>query len=122
MNTEKGDYMDVVDPFTVKPAWFVIDFPSMVIKSGTDLAPADKAKVEATISRLKLNRIEKRYIEYRRELIRKYCDKARKWGGIEHALEILDDMAPFIVFELKRQELTEKIVERLKYPSKAMKG
>jgi hypothetical protein len=118
MNNEKKDYQDVVDPFHIEPVWFVIDFPSMIIKSGPGLAPADKAKVDATILRLKLNNIEKRYIHYRRELIRKYCDMARKWGRFQPALDVLDDWAPFIAFELKRQALTEQIIEMLKYPER----
>jgi len=114
MNTEKGNHRDVADPFHIGPAWFVIDFPSMLVKSGSDLAPTDKAKVDATIRRLKLNNIEKKYITYRRKLIRYYSDMVGEWGEIEPAFAHLRKMAPFIASELERQALTEKIVEMMK--------
>ncbi len=122
MNTEKGDYRDVVDPFTIKPCWFVIHFPSMKIKSGSDLSPEEKAGVEATIERLKLNVGGKRYIGFRRRLVEEYCKRATKWESIGHALEVLEKDAPFIAYELKRQSLEEKIVKTLKPPGKIETG
>jgi len=114
MNTEKGDHRDVVDPFRIGLGWFVIDFPSMIVKSGSDLEPSDKAKVDAAIRRLKLNNIEKKYIAYRRKLIRYYSDMVGEWGKIAPAIAHLRKMAPFIASELERQALTEQIVEMLK--------
>jgi len=122
MNFEKGDYTDVVDPFTIKPFWFVIDFSSMNVKSGSDLSSEEKARVDATIKRLKLNDIKKRYITFRRKLINEYCDKARKWKHTGQALEVLNEKAPFIAFELKRQGLEKKIVKDLKSTGKTIKG
>jgi hypothetical protein len=56
MNYEKGESMEVVDPFKIDYGWFTIDFDNMFIKSGPQLKPADKADVDATILRLKLNK------------------------------------------------------------------
>lgn len=122
MNTEKGDYRDVLDPFTIKPYWFVIHFPSMKVKSGSDLSPGEKAGVEATIARLKLNVGGKRYIDIRRKQVKEYCKWATKWGNIGQALNILERDAPFIAFELKRQGLEEKIVKMLKPRGKTETG
>jgi hypothetical protein len=111
MNREKRDYMDVVDPFTILPHSFVIDFPSMMIKAGPDLPGSDKEKVNATIKRLKLNTKE-RYKGYRLKLIREYCREVREFkDGLQQAFFHLERMAPFIAYELKRQKLTEKIIE-----------
>lgn len=115
MNGEKGRSRDVLDPFHIGPGWFVIDFPSMIIKSGPGLSTSDKAGVEATILRLKLN-IKEKYINYRRKIIRQYFDMVMKWEEFGQALDSLERMAPFIAYELKRQSLTEKIVKMMKYP------
>ncbi len=109
MNSAKREYRDVVDPFKIDWGWFVIDFPSMVVKSGTGLDAAEKVRVEATISRLKFNDLKKRHIHYRRKLIRRYCESCKKWNSEGPALDELQRMAPFIAYELERQKLTKEI-------------
>jgi hypothetical protein len=114
MNREKWHYQDVVDPFKIDWGWFVIDFPSMVVKSGPGLDTSDKVRVEATIERLKLNDLKKRYIHYRRKLIRQYCESYRKWNKVGPGLDELQRRAPFIAYELKRQKLTKKIAREFR--------
>jgi len=118
MNSEKHKFQDVVDPFLVEPGWFIMDFPSLMIRSGTDLSPEDREKVEASIRRLKLNEKEK-YIEYRREFLKDYCELCRGSAGITPALAHLEKKAPFIAYELKRQKLTNRIIHMMKYPKEA---
>jgi hypothetical protein len=115
MNCEKHTFRDVVDPFLIEYGWFVMDFPSLVVKSSAGLAPDNREKVEATIRRLKLNEKEK-YIEYRREFLGDYCKLCAESGSIKPALEHLEKKAPFIAYELKRQELTQRIIHMMKYP------
>jgi hypothetical protein len=115
MNTEKHHFQDVWDPFLVQTGWFVMDFPSLMVKSGSGLSSTLREKVEATIKRLKLNEKEK-YIEYRRQFLWDYCDLCSNSDSIECALRHLGRKAPFIAFELQRQELTRKIVAMMKFP------
>ncbi|MDM8548455.1 hypothetical protein QUF72_00195 [Desulfobacterales bacterium HSG2] len=106
MNTEKGNFQDVADPFTLKPESFVMEFPSLMIRSGPGLTPSRREKIEATINRLKLNEKEK-YIEVRREWLCAYCEG-------EITFSFLRKMAPFIAYELKRQNLGKHIVSVMK--------
>ncbi|MCP5054190.1 MAG: hypothetical protein GY940_43890 [bacterium] len=120
MNTEKRDFTDVLDPFEIPPQSFEIVFPSMLIKAGPALSPSDKAKVNATIKRLKLNTKEE-YKDHRRKLILKYCKFAKK-SSIGAALDYLDSHAPYIVDELKRQKLTKKILQMVIISPRANKN
>ncbi|NIM13021.1 MAG: hypothetical protein GTO45_12915 [Candidatus Aminicenantes bacterium] len=115
MNTEKGKFQDVLDPFLIEPGWFAMEFPSLIIKSGSDLSPGCRGKVEATIKRLKLNEKEK-YIEYRHEILWDYCLLCSEYDNIDPIFNHLEKRAPFIAYELKRQGLTKEIVYMMKYP------
>lgn len=112
MNNEKGESSEVVDPFKIGYNWFIIDFENMFIKSGPRLNPADKADVNATILRLKLNK--GKYHDYRLELMLFYYDSVMSGGNIDQALHYLEWIAPFIAYELKRQKLTRKVLEIIK--------
>lgn len=109
MNYEKGDSTEVVDPFKIGYGWFTIDFDNMFIKSGPQLKPADKADIDATILRLKLNK--GRYHDYRLGLMLFYYDSIVPVGNIVQALHYLEWIAPFIAYELKQQKYTEKVLE-----------
>lgn len=116
MNTEKHKFQDVIDPFTIEWGWFVMDFPSLMIKNGAPPGSRERKKVDASIARLKLNEKEK-YIEYRWEFLCDYCDLCRDCGNIGPAFNHLEKKAPFIAYELKRQGLTEQIIHMMKYPA-----
>lgn len=109
MNREKGESLEVVDPFKIDYGWFVIDFDNMFIKSGPRLKPADKVDVDATILRLKLNK--GKYHDYRLGLMLFYYDSVVSGGNIGQALHYLEWIAPFIAYELKHQNCTEKVLE-----------
>ncbi|RLC19799.1 MAG: hypothetical protein DRI57_06290 [Deltaproteobacteria bacterium] len=106
MNTEKRAFQDVADPFTLSPESFVMEFPSLMIRSGLELTPSQRDKIESTINRLKLNEKEK-YIEARREWLCAYCED-------EITFSFLQKMAPFIAYELRRQKLEKRIVYIMK--------
>jgi len=55
LNGGKGDYTDVVDPFTLTDGWFILEFSTLMVKPCPNLTPAQRKKVDATISRLQLN-------------------------------------------------------------------
>lgn len=37
VNSHKGDTIGIVDPFKVKKSWFILDFPSCLVRSGDGL-------------------------------------------------------------------------------------
>jgi uncharacterized protein (TIGR02646 family) len=105
MNGRKDNHQDVLDPFTLAPNWFILDFPSLIVKSNHDLNPTDEQRVNATINRLKLNDDE--CIEARSHWLKEYCRN--------RDLQFLQNYAPFIAYELVRQGITDSIDRLMSY-------
>lgn len=101
MNSRKGNHQDVLDPFKLKPNWFILDFPSLLIKSNPTLSIALKEQIHATIKRLKLND-DDTCVRSRKDWLLPFCKK-------ECSFEFLKGHAPFIAYELQRQGLVDKI-------------
>jgi hypothetical protein len=101
LNSRKRDHQDVLDPFTLTQGWFVMDFPSMIIMPHPDLTPEQKIQVRKTIDRLKLNHDDS-CTRARSHWLRNYCS-----GHL--TFEYLEEYAPFIAYELRRQDLVETI-------------
>lgn len=101
LNGRKSDHEDVLDPFVIEDGWFVLDFPSMLVKPNPDLPPARTRQVLATISRLGLND-EGTCLKSRVKWIRDFCSD-------EISLDYLRSNAPLIAKELARQRLTGRI-------------
>lgn len=94
MNINKREFRDVLDPFEIGDGWFSLDFPSIQIKPG-DAAPDNvRARITATITRLKLN--NEVNIISRLRWIKEYRDN-------NISLDFLRRCAPFISSELERQ-------------------
>jgi hypothetical protein len=100
MNSRKGKFEDVVDPFGIENSWFALDFSSLAIVPGQGLEEDVRDRVAATIMRLKLNDRE--------------CSSSREAYVAEYmrirqidpdAFDILRRRAPFIASELDRQGL-----------------
>jgi len=108
-NTLKGT-KEILDPFKLKPGWFLMDFPSLKVKPNPELSNKDADAVRNTVSVLKLN-TDPRYKEHCQDYVMEYCN-----GGI--AFCHLEKKAPFISFELKRQGLAERetLAQVMKYP------
>jgi hypothetical protein len=101
MNSRKGNHQDVLAPFKLKPNWFIMDFPSLLIKSNPILSVAQSEQVQATIKRLKLND-DDTCVRSRKDWLLPFCKK-------ECTFELLKRHAPFIAYELQRQGLIDKI-------------
>lgn len=101
LNGRKGVYEDVLDPFVVRNGWFVIDFPSLLVKPDRALELTDSHSVQTTISRLGLND-EGTCLKSRVKWLREYCLN-------DISLSHLRRHAPFIVAELERQNLLTTI-------------
>lgn len=103
LNGRKGVHEDVLDPFLVQNGWFVIDFPSMLVKPSSNLALENRRMVQATIDRLGLND-EGTCLKSRVKWLMDYC-------LTEISFDYLRRNAPFIVAEMERQNLVATIRE-----------
>lgn len=101
MNARKQDFQDVLDPFQIQLEWFILDFPSLLIKPNPALEESIKIQVKSTIKRLKLNDDDD-CVKHRQDWLMRYCEK-------KFPFEFLKETAPFIAYELERQDLVDSI-------------
>jgi len=96
MNSRKGIFDTVLDPFEVKDGWFVIDFSALKLFPNPELDPDVSRQVQATIARLRLND--------------KVCRDARAFYYDAYILgdvsfRYLRRVCPFVALEMERQNL-----------------
>ena len=106
LNGRKGNYEDVLDPFTLQGDWFIIKFPSLQAAPNPQLSVEDAAQVMQTIKRLKLNGED--FIEERQEYLQDYCVCGYPFSYLERE-------APFLAQELKRQNLVKAICDVMRF-------
>ncbi|GCE14345.1 hypothetical protein [Tengunoibacter tsumagoiensis] len=97
LNSRKGVNEEILDPFTIQDGWFTLHFPSLQLKPGEVLTQEEAYKVERTIRILKLNDMT--------------CINGRKSWLIPYLkgapLSFMEEKAPFLAEELKRQKLLD---------------
>lgn len=101
MNARKNNYQDVLDPFEVEDGWFRIELVSYQVIPGEGLDPMTKARVLATIERLKLN--DHDCLKVREEYATAFFD-----GDIK--LDYLRRRAPFLAREIEGLGADERIL------------
>lgn len=101
LNSRKRDFQDVLDPFKIGNSWFILDFPSLQVKPGSVITLTESNQVVSTINRLNLN--DEICITFRIDWLKYFC-----LGDI--SFNHLEEKAPFIAYELKRQNLVGKII------------
>ena len=94
VNGHKGSSVDVIDPFAVQPGWFVLDFPSCLVKPGGGIEESIRARVEATIKALKLNDDD--------SFVQDRCDVMLMFAQGDVALGYLKKHRPFLAIEVER--------------------
>jgi hypothetical protein len=104
-NRRKGIYI-VLDPFTIKLNWFIMDFPSLIIRSNPNISSDKIKRIEDTIKILKLN-TDTNCVNARQNWVADFCNN-------EISFPFLKRRAPFIAHELERQDLVEKIATIMK--------
>lgn len=109
MNLYKGDRTDILDPFSLNDGWFVLDFPSCLVRPGADLTAEQKQQVETTIDVLKLNEDD--------SLVQDRCDVMVMFARGEVALAFLEKRYPFLAAEVLRQRLQGTADTVFKTPS-----
>lgn len=107
LNQRKGKKEDVVDPFAIQNGWFVIDFPSLLVRPADNLAPDITAAVQGSIDRLGLNDSDSCW-EQRDHFTRAYC-----LGKCTFAY--LQQDAPFLASEIARQGLVQELPAMMGY-------
>jgi hypothetical protein len=58
MNARKRDFEDVLDPFEIPDGWFILELSFLQVMPSPGLEPDTRARVQATIDRLRLNDAE----------------------------------------------------------------
>ena len=107
LNGRKGMRQDVLDPFLVPDGWFVLDFPSLLVKPTRNLPDADTRSVLSTIERLGLND-EGTCLKARLRYVRYYCLQMIDFRYLEND-------APFIAGEIRRQGLVDSLTDLMGY-------
>lgn len=106
INSRKGNSEEVVDPFRVQPGWFVLDFPSCLIRPGNKLNKKIKKYVNATINILRLNDDD--------SLVQERCDFLVDLAQGDITMDFLDRRYPFLAFEVKRQGVEKHLSQIFK--------
>lgn len=104
LNGRKGERV-VLDPFTLPENFFVIDFPSLLVKPNDNLNDDEYSTGLDTCKILGLND-EDTCMRNRATYISLFCD-----GSISFAF--LERQAPFLGSELRRQDLIDRIKEMM---------
>ncbi len=99
LNGRKRDAEEILDPFTLKEGMFTLHFPTLQLTPSDNLPEYERRLVYKTIhSSLKLN--DATCIKGRRDWLVPYLRG-------EYSLSYLGRKAPFLAFELKRQQLDD---------------
>ncbi|RYZ89357.1 MAG: hypothetical protein EOP06_09445 [Proteobacteria bacterium] len=104
LNGSKSSFEDVLDPFSIGPDWFHINFKTLRLHPNATLPPDIQDLCEQTIQRLKLNDDE--WIEGRSHWIEQYCSHGPA------SFPILRRHAPHVAIELMRQGLVDTICSK----------
>lgn len=95
LNGRKGAHEDVLDPFLVQTGWFVIEFPSLLVKPKKRLRRRLQSHIQTTCDRLGLND-EDTCLKQRYHYVREYCVDRLPFTWLKRN-------APFLAHEVSRQ-------------------
>jgi len=101
LNNFKGKSTNIIDPISVQPGWFTIDFDSFYVVPGRALSGDLLNLVKSTIDILRLNQDDVQ-VNFRFDVVKDYAI------GLT-SMFFLEARYPFIALELQRQGLTNAI-------------
>ena len=101
INSRKGDTERILDPFRVRIGWFVLDFPSCLVRAGTGIGREIEKKVNLTIDILQLNNDDM--------LVQERCNWLVYLADGEITIEFLDRCYPFLSAEIRRQGIVDQL-------------
>lgn len=93
MNSRKGAFTDILDPFEIEDGWFVLELSGLQVLPNPECATDLQLKVQATIDQLDLNDSE--CLAARTEIF----DEFRRHRDLDR----LERWSPFVASELRRQ-------------------
>jgi hypothetical protein len=101
INNWKSKSTGVLDPFSVKAGWFVLDFASFFVNPNADLPAHVTDPVKHTIGILRLN--DEQFVRLRYGVVKDYSNG-------DATIHLLQRRYPFIAAELQRQNLITAII------------
>lgn len=87
--------MNIIDPFNVRAGWFVLDFPSCLVKAGENLPDLLTQQINETIRVLQLNDDDE-FVQHRCDMMVDFAE-----GRVE--LGFVSKQCPFLASEIMRQ-------------------
>lgn len=108
LNGYKDNSTDILDPFSIQLGWFVLDFPSCLVRSGQGLPDGLKQKIETTIAILRFNQDD--------NLVQERCDIMGFYANGGVSLEFMIRRYPFLAGEIMRQNLQKTASNIFKMP------
>lgn len=97
LNSYKGDSESVVDPFCVRSGWFVLDFPTCLIRAGKRMPGKTIQQVQSTIEVLRLNSSDL--------LVQERCDWLVDFAEGRLPFSYVQKQYPFLAHEVTRQQI-----------------
>ena len=95
LNSRKGNREDILDPFRVKDEWFIIEFPTLLVKPASGLSKALTQKIKTTRDVLGLND-DATCMATRQQYVTDYCLEEINFAHLEKR-------APFLAVQMKNQ-------------------
>lgn len=95
LNSRKGDVGHILDPFFIRDGWFVIEFPTLLVKAAPRLQKRLRVQVTKTRDVLRLND-DNTCLMTRQQYVMDYCRG-------EISFVHLEKRAPFLATEMKAQ-------------------
>ncbi|MDO8723099.1 MAG: hypothetical protein Q7J31_12885 [Syntrophales bacterium] len=95
VNQYKADSMEVIDPFVAQTGWFVLDFPSCLVRPSNGLPAVITEQVNKSIQILKINEDD--------TFVQERCDLMLDFAEGKVTLTFLSKRYPFLATEIVRQ-------------------
>lgn len=101
LGSYKGKNCELVDPFYIKPDWFILNFATFLIVPHSSLPKYLGSRIKKTIEVLRLNK-DNNLVDTRISVLENFANDI-------YPLSFLERRYPFIAYELKRQGMETKI-------------
>jgi hypothetical protein len=95
LNSRKGDDENILDPFAVRNGWFIIEFPTLLVKPSPDLQKPLRDRVRYTRDVLRLND-DSTCMMMRQQFVKDFCIGEINFAHVEKR-------APFLAIQMKEQ-------------------
>jgi hypothetical protein len=93
INNNKGNSVDVLDPFTIQAGWFVLDMATLFVQPSAVAPAAVRTRVQRSIDLLRLN--DDPLVAFRFDIVKNYLDANLR-------IEYIEEKYPFIAAEIRR--------------------